>query len=329
MKKSIKHLAGLALASSLCGLPIFAQKAPRFPDAPPPPGSISKVEVDTSDDENALALAHASAADAQRSITKILTGDSVDRPLIVASTPLDDKAMSNLNEDLNIMARILDKSVERGAQDEDRKAMGIRLWALGGGSRGPRNLYIDGYGAVFTVNVNMPLLAPLEKPEAEEKKESTSSSWDEARNELYGRDNRGHGDFKRPRSERKNIPPFDAERVEALKKDLAEALKNATHIRGLKENEYVTVVVQGPGNDSNAFRAVKVGPKGEFESDVFSYAFAGPGGGARSVMTLRARKSDIDAFAQGKTELDDFRKTVSVATYQTLGSSGSGKGVGF
>jgi hypothetical protein len=175
----------------------------------------------------------------------------------------------------------------------------------------------------------MPLLAPPEKPEIEEKKESTSSSWEEARNELYGHDDRRRGDFKHSRFEKKNIPPFDAERVEDLKKDLSEALKNATHIRGLKDNEYVTVVVQGPGNDNNVHRAIKVGPKGEFESDVFSYAFAGPGGGSHSVMTLRARKGDIDAFAQGKTQLDDFRKTVSITTYQTPGGSGPGKGAGF
>jgi hypothetical protein len=201
--------------------------------------------------------------------------------------------------------------------------MGIRLWAIGGGNRGARNLYIDGYGAIFTVNVNMPLVAPLEKPEVEEKKETTSSTWDEARNELYGREEKRRGEFKRGHPEKRPSMPFDAERVEELKKDLSEALKNATHIRSLKDNESVTIVVQGPGIDNNVQRTIKVGPKGEFfEGDVFTYGFAGPGGGARSVMTLRAKKSDIDSFAQGKTELDDFRKAVSVTTYQTPGGAG-------
>jgi hypothetical protein len=219
------------------------------------------------------------------------------------------------------MARVLDKSVDRGSHDEDRKAMGIQLWATGGGNRA-RNLYIEGHGAIFILNVPFPLVAPPSKPQVEEKKEAASSTWEEARNELYGREEeRGPG--KRKSGDKRPAPPYEAERVEDLKKDIAEALKNATHIRGLKDNETVTVVVQGSGSGTIQ-RARAAGPKGDGE-DVFAFAFApGGGGGARSVMTLRAKKSDIDAFAKGKTELDDFRKKVSIAAYQApVGGDGT------
>jgi hypothetical protein len=111
--------------------------------------------------------------------------------------------------------------------------------------------------------------------------------------------------------------------VNDLKKDLTEALKNATHIRGLKDNEHVTIVVQGTGSE-RLVRRRNIGKKGEAGEDVFAFAFPAPGAGPRSMMTLRAKKSDIDAFAKGKLELDDFGKKVSSAVYQTPGSNAGG-----
>jgi hypothetical protein len=331
MNKHMIYLAGLALAASLYAIPALAQPAiPAVKPIPvagplPPPHPKAHVKIETDDESNddgPLNAAHAAVADAERNVRKIFGGDSQDRPLIISSSSLDEQALANLDEDMNIMARILDKSGDRG-EDHDNKAMGIKLWAIGGGSRGARNLYLDGYGAVFIMNVNMPLLAPASKPAAEEKKESASSSWEEARKEIYGRDEDRvfkHGGDKKPGQ------PYDAERVEELQKDLTEALKNATHIRGLKENENVTIVIQGVGSE-RVHRARAMSPKGEFNGDVFAYAFSGNSGGPRSVMTLRAKKSDIDAFAKNQTDLDDFRKKVSVAVYQAAApSSGGGEG---
>jgi hypothetical protein len=323
MKTHLIPLAGLTLAAALYTSPVTAQAPPRgavtaAAATPPPPGHLSRTEVELSDD--AFALARAGGGDAATTVRRIFAGgESPDRPLIISSSSLDEKSLEALDEDLNIMARVLDKSVDHGGDDR-KGAMGIHLWALGqGGNRGARNLYLDGYGAVFILNVNMPLLAPPSKPQAaEEKKEATSSTWEEARNELYGRDD-DHRDFKREKS----AVPFDAERVDDLKKDLAEALKNATHIRGLKDNEHVTIVVQGTGSE-RLMRRRNIGKKGEVGEDVFAFAFPAPGAGPRSVMTLRAKKSDIDAFAKGKTELDDFRKKIAVAVYQTPGSNNAG-----
>jgi hypothetical protein len=39
------------------------------------------------------------------------------------------------------------------------------------------------------------------------------------------------------------------------------------------------------------------------------------GGSAESVLTIRVKKSDIDAFAKGKSNLDDFRKRATVLIY--------------
>lgn len=321
MKKHTIQLAGLALAATLYTLPTFAQK-PGPPSTPPPPKHVEHVEIETHDEDGPFAIARAGIGDVERNVRRIFAGpgEGGDRPLIISSSTPDEKSLASLDEDLNIMARVLDKSADSGSRDEDRKAMGIHLWATGSGNRA-RNLYIEGHGAIFILNVPFPLLAPPTKPQVEEKKEAASSTWEEARNELYGREDDRPG-TKRKSGDKRPPVPYDAGRVEDLKKDLSEALKNATHIRGLKDNETVTVVVQGAGSGS-VQRARIAGPKGDAETDVFAFAFApGSGGGPRSVMTLRAKKSDIDAFAKGKTELDEFRKKVSIATYQAPAADG-------
>jgi hypothetical protein len=323
MNKQMTYIAGLTLAAALTAPPLLAQQpSPPAPGTLPREGQIDHVEVVTRNEDGPLGVARDALGDAANNIRSIFTtGESTEHPLIITSSQPDEKSIATLDEDLNIMARVLAKSIEHGADESERKALGIQLWTFGG-ARNPRNLYIDGYGAIFMLNVNIPLLAPPSKPQVEDKKEETSSTWEEARNELYGR-NEGRSQLRRFRIDRRAGPPFDADRVEELKKDLTEALKNATHIRGLKNDDHVTIVVQGAGSNANVGHVFKYGTKGELEqSDVFGLAGAGTGGG-RSVMTLRAKKSDIDAFAKGKTELDDFRKKVSISVYQTPGG-GSG-----
>ena len=65
--------------------------------------------------------------------------------------------------------------------------MGIDL-VFGPGESPVRTLYLDGYGALFMVHVNFPLL-PLpvtDKPHAEDTIPKAPSTWDQTRAELYG-----------------------------------------------------------------------------------------------------------------------------------------------
>lgn len=334
MKTPIRYLAGLALAATVYTLPTIAQGPPGGPPpvlagAPHPPkgNSFARTQIENDDEDGPLAAARAASADAERTVRKIFAGGEFSsRPLIINSSDLDEKAAGNLDEDLNIMARVLDKSVDHGGDDGD-KAMGIHLWAIGGGNRS-RNMYIDGYGAILFVNVNMPLQAPAAKAQAEEKKEETSSTWEEAKKELYGRDD-ARREGKRGHPDRKPGPPYDAERVEEMKKSLIEAMKNATHIRGVKGDEYVTIVVQGPAPERSGTRSIRVGPEGKFDMDVFAFAGPGGGSGARSVMTLRAKKSDIDAFAKNNSGADEFTKKVTVAVYQSSMAPSGGSDLRF
>lgn len=232
-----------------------------------------------------------------------------DGPLIVVSQSPDAKTLDTLEEDLNIMARILEKATGRGGEG-GRKAMGIHLWALDGSGRAGRNMYIEGHGALFNLNVDFPLVAPAEKAEAPAKKTDTSSDWEETRNELFGGE--GH-------EQARGAQTYDEAKVAKLKGTVIDSLKNATHIRGLKAEEFVTVVIQGAGESVRIARNVR--EQGVIAKVVEDVQFFAKGSQTRgvSVMTIRARKADIDAFAKNKLDLEAFKKKVTIASYQRNG----------
>jgi hypothetical protein len=111
---------------------------------------------------------------------------------------------------------------------------------------------------------------------------------------------------------------FDAERVEKLKNSLIDDLSNATHIRDLKSDEWVTVVVTGGaarmGGGAGVVRHEGRGSRAGAVA-VNEYSKSTGSDAPQSTMTLRAKKSDIDSFAKGKIKSEEFRKKVSVQIY--------------
>jgi len=312
----ITFVAGVALAVSQL-VSLAQTPAPGQPaDPTEPPRRIERVIEEGDFGRSGIAHAAAVVRDVQGNVRRLFGpgGDSMDRPLIVSVSSPDEKSVATLEEDISVMARILEKSIDRG-EEGDRKAMGIHLFTLGQGGRGARNMYFEGHGAIFLLNVNMPLLPAGANNESEEKQASGNSTWEQARNELFG----GEGEGK-PAPKESRLQPFSQKRYDDLKNGLLEALKNATHIRGLKEDEFVTIVVQGPAGDATGRPVNSMGTReGRFESFVFS----GPAPliGPRSTLTLRAKKSDIDAFAKGDLPAAAFRKKINTATYQSKGAT--------
>jgi len=101
-----------------------------------------------------------------------------------------------------------------------------------------RSLYLEGYGALFLLNVGIPLLPPPAKAEPQKEKSPVDSNWDQARQELYGQRTEG-------KTVTGPVKEYSEEKVNRLKDALLEALKNATNIRNLKPNDSVTVCVFG------------------------------------------------------------------------------------
>jgi hypothetical protein len=306
----------LALSSAFAADALEKPKAPEKPEK----NRAKRVEVSRDSNlENKFGFAwpsnnsdiFANTTAVQNNVNRIWAraGSGVEQPLVISTGGLDPKAIAEMEEDLTIMSRILNKAVREGKDDGDRKAMGIHLYAIGQGP-GARNLYIEGTGAIFVMNVGLPLAGSRAKEEGEEKpKEAANSDWESAKREVFGEES---GPRYRALKERRGAS-FDPDKVEDLKNSMIEALKNAANIRGLKDNETVTIVLQGAASGEGSSRVMT--KDGELRVETF--AFAAGGAGPKSVLTIRAKKSDIDALAKGRLDGDAFRKKVTATTYQS------------
>jgi hypothetical protein len=220
------------------------------------------------------------------------------------------------------MALILRKAT--GPRSEEKRvAMGIEVdSALFGSSSGARNIYLEGYGALFLLGVRFPLVAPPDKAEEAIAKDPVSSEWATA-TEEYLRAGRNafwsDEDFDRARwkgLDRQVTEEYDADKVEELQTALLEALKNATHIRVLKPDDHVTVVIQG----AESLRPEKAGghPGGTGRVAAGNRANSNRG---ETMMTVSVKKSDVDVFAKGNLDLAGFRKKVGLQTYLRRGDA--------
>jgi hypothetical protein len=244
------------------------------------------------------------------------------RPLVVRTSDGDAKEVADLEEDLVIMSHILGKAVSGkfGSRSRSQEALGIHIWTTPNSSA-PRSIYLEGYGALFLMNVGFPLVASP-KTESHKEKSAEDSDWEEARREVYGRPPAG-------KTVTVAAEEYEAEKVEKLKDSLIEALKNAANLHGLKPDEYITVCVSG-GGGGDSLKVVSTAHSGASAGAITRTAPVAPiarvsrqGATLRgSVMTIRVRKSDADAFAKEKLSLEEFRKKARFNSY--LASVGEG-----
>jgi len=255
-------------------------------------------------------------------------GDTV----VIRSSEPEAKSQVALEEDLAVMARVLDKAATAQLGDERRnRAMGIDVFLGPGGNR-PRAFYLEDYGAVFLLNVPMALLPPPEKAEPAKEKSETDAAWERARRELYGTQPFLEDDrFMRFEFQGETSADYDAKKVDGLKEALLGALKNARNIRGLRPEDAITVCVfGGPGGDAQRKRVVRVDKgdgdkKAEVETEeVLVVGREEPAAARGSLLTIRVKKADADAFAAGQLDLAALEKKAKIALY--AGGSSAAKG---
>lgn len=229
--------------------------------------------------------------------------NSSEAPLIVATAPLDAAALAELREDLIVMGKLVNDAV---ADNRDEvavhRAMGIVVnWLPGGATTD--NLYITGHGAIVQTSIHYPL-APAKKEETAKPAEAPkNSAWESARRELFGRELE-ESEVVFPPERREE---YDADRVEALKKNVLKALANAGNFRRLDNDETITAVVRSRTNPRSQvfmFRSHDGAGKAPPNSNQ-----------AESTLTIRVKKSDANALAAGKITEDEFRKRAKVAIY--------------
>jgi hypothetical protein len=239
------------------------------------------------------------------------------RTLIIQSSDPDPKTYANLEEDLSVMYRILSKTRK---QDDT----GFHLESFISGSSGSvKSMYIEGYGAIFMVGVRFPLVAPQTSPEEPKPKDTTSEEWERAKKEIYAR-NTFEVDLDRVWTKMGSpVEEYDSQKVEDLTVGLLQALKNASHIRNLKSDEYVTVAVLGAEAGQLRTSVEKEDREEDGKSKRKARSETVARGRGESTMTIRAKKSDIDDFAKDKLNLDAFRKKVKTLVYlRPLDASG-------
>ncbi len=312
-------------------------RPPGGPNPPPPPGE--RGERGEGSGSGGRPGFSTSGSSGQARIMRFDTRGRAARPVVVTSKPLDAKELATVEEDLGIMARLLEKEIEREAgAGGTPNALGIAITRLDG--RGPSVMLLEGYGAVFTFSVRMPLTPPPPRA-ADRKPERTSDSpWERTRRELFGPPGGGGGGEREGEPGRRGggagfggaggegwmarveTPDYDAKKVEELKKSILEALKQAGNIRALKAEDYLTVVVQGSGG--GGFGSMEVST--ETRTTTSSSTGGGPPrvetfvnkggdvvhGQLSSTLTVRARKSDAEEFAKGKLTAEEFAKKALV-----------------
>lgn len=242
----------------------------------------------------------------------------------------------SIHKDVETMRRLLDKTIAPPAR---KSGSTIPLFSahdsawIGGGSEA---YYARGGGFVYTGSVSVPLFpADTSKQQADSNARKEPSAWDEARAEVEGR----------PSPRRVREVQFDTKEVDAMKEAVIRAMGSyAGNIRGLGDDEWVTVILRGRSNVTldlntrrgNAKGSASVGdgadaaPAAEpvAESEFRYLAFAGDleysvfgsgGEGGRTVLTLSVQRKDCDAFASGSLKYEDFAQRVKTTQYRTKG----------
>ncbi len=264
----------------------------------------------------------------------------VDGVLVIPTASVAPDEFAETSEDIRVMQQIL-----RDLLSEPRMILGVLQDYgdfLGGEGRRHEAFYIQGFGVLFVMEVDFPL-SPAAAPDVESEPQSPTSVdpvWQRARQKLYA----PRGAFP----SRAQLSQNQQMNFEQFKADLIETLRHAANIRHVDPNEQVvlTVVGQAPDAGAPSRGGFSGGAGGSFEGGSYSYSGGsfGAGGGssyadsrsyvrgqgsaqaiprrppgfgtpATTVLTIQAKKADIDAFSAGRIDAEQFQARVGVFTY--------------
>jgi hypothetical protein len=224
--------------------------------------------------------------------------------MLIVAPGADAQLHQEVEEDLTTMLHLLERIIEKdlGNSDDEVNAYRNMPTLLTSDSRA---MYLDDYGVMFSLRTPQVLygVANAEKP-SPEPPGPRGNQWERARQELFG--GRG-GDGMR--EARPGLVQYDAAKVEALKESLTGLLRDASNLRHLKRDQSVSIVLAGspsfgarPPLNAQDDAAKEGSPLERFRSQMSRATY----------LVLRAKKADIDSFAQGKLTAEQFKAKVSV-----------------
>lgn len=330
------------IASSLLALPASRAQHDGAEVADPNPARIQElVQRQLDQAQHQLELAQAAVEDAASRVPEppeppelpeppdldVFIEDSIDEalayglgsrssapPLIVGTSPLPPEKLGEIAEDLNVMARILTKAMDRpGGGSAPHIALGIAVGSPFAG-RTPCGTYLEGFGVLFPLTVKYPLAAPPKAEAQKPSEEPEDTTWEETKREVFGTGGRRATAFRK--SGTRETPKYDPARVEDLKKALLAALKNASNIRHLAIEDAVVVTVQGASQTPVEGPRINTGERMMRHRYGLPVPALGTTGGTRvSTLTIRVKKGDVDDLAKGRLTTDEFAKRAAIAVY--------------
>lgn len=213
-------------------------------------------------------------------------GQNQQRIMVVPGADTD---LQQVQEDLTVMSRILAKQLHE---------QGLAAWSWPN-AHSIEAMSIDGYGAMFIVPVNFPLMNQPDE-ETEVVDEDADTLWLETRKEVTT-----------PTQEVVVVAPnfssksaYDADKVERLKRTLCSSLKHASNIRSVQGSEWVVLVVNA--DSGNPAMNVYGG------SNLF---FNGAAASSAGSLLIKAGKADIDRFAAQQIDLGEFQDKVQIRIF--------------
>jgi len=245
--------------------------------------------------------------------------------LVIPTAEIKPQDVVTLMEDMNVMCRIFDKKLAQShlISGNFLSSSGRLSMAFLRNSSPIEAMYVQGYGALFFTKIDFPLSPPPQAQEEKEtKEEDVDPVWEQMKREMYTPQ-----EAARRSTDDRPEEKYDAGKVKELKETLIKTLKHAANIRGLKPDESVILSVTGSGVSTNVLIQAISGTNNfiVFDKDknitrVYKdslpdeLAYSSP-----TVLVIRAKKSDIDAFANGTLGFDQFSQKTQLISYPYLG----------
>lgn len=295
------------------------QQAQQSSDEQASETALTQLKILRKETEDALARAQTDALlQAARGARSWPTSSQSKTLLMIPSAQASPQDLAAIAEDMSIMRRILEQKLGSASLlHEGSTAWFQRYPGFHSASAHPTaSIYLDGYGAVFFVEVPFALSRP---PSTEKETEPEEDPiWARVREEMYNPEAAGKSDDQ-------SAEQFDPEQVENLKRTLVKAFIHAANIRALKPSEYITVVVAGSRSPRRGVHAQRytllVNGESTSTPDAQNELVHS------ATLVIRAKKSDIDAYFKEQLDFESFYKKAEIVTchahFQSLARSGT------
>jgi len=263
--------------------------------------------------------------------------------LVIPAADVEAEDLAAITEDLQVMSHIFD---ERFKEGQEIQGIFVDFGDIfGRDSRSTEAIYIQNYGVLFLMEVNF-AFSPSSKPQKQETKnteEYIDPDWQRAKQKLFSP--KGFGGASVPEEQ------YSAQQIEQIKTELIRTLKHAANIRTLQPDEWIILTVIGQGRQPGGMfedyyrsavprtgasrsrgRSSSRGRSPYGREDTMggmmgggigggvmmgggSEDYSGTGSASTTVLTIRAKKSDVDDFAKGEIDFEQFQQKVDIFTY--------------